>query len=165
MDNKCKRDQFLQRIYIFLDSLPICYTLTPMTTETFLPGIKIQHGTLLIDTKKLVSPGDILHEAGHIAVSLPEDRRCLSNNITTNNKSKNGEEMAVMLWSYAAALHIGIQPEVVFHKEGYKGEHIWILEKYRQQTFMGLPLLQWMGLTYMDREQSNFPKMKKWLRI
>ena len=32
-----------------------------------------------------------------------------------------GEEMGAIAWSYAAALHIGLDPRVVFHEDGYKG--------------------------------------------
>lgn len=164
MKNNPEREKTLHTIYTFLESLPIPIVLCKINTETFLPGIKIRDGNLLIDTNKLMYPGDILHEAGHIAVSLPEERTSLNDNVIEHNKSKEGEEFAVMLWSYAAAIHLEIQPEVVFHREGYKGESEWILKEYNNQNFIGLPLLQWMGLTYTDSEELHFPKMKKWLR-
>ena len=55
--------------------------------------------------------------------------------------------MAVLLWSYAAAKKIGLAPEVVFHEDGYKGEAIWLREQFESKNYIGLPLLQWLGLT------------------
>lgn len=77
------------------------------------------------------------------------------------NEAKKGEKMAVMLWSFAACKHIKIAPEIVFHQDGYSE---WILKQYQNQNYIGLPLLQWMGMTYMEEETFNFPEMKKWLR-
>ncbi|WP_299434960.1 hypothetical protein [uncultured Aquimarina sp.] len=164
MQQDIQKEDILQKIFDFITALQIPIRFSEITTETFLPGIKIEKGTLLIDLEKLLHPGDILHEAGHIAVSLPEERIHLNNNVIENNESKSGEELAVMLWSYAAIMDIGLAPEVVFHSDGYKEESDWILKNYSNQNFIGLPLLQWMGLTYTDTEKLCFPKMKKWLR-
>ncbi|MGB7019857.1 MAG: hypothetical protein WBD80_11725, partial [Xanthobacteraceae bacterium] len=46
---------------------------------TFLPGLDIRHGAILADEARLTYPGDILHEAGHIAVAVRRNamrRRC-----------------------------------------------------------------------------------------
>ena len=68
--------------------------------ESFPPDVLIDHGTLRIDYGKLLYPGDILHEAGHLAVMSPESRNRAHVNIGTNG----GEEMAALAWSYAASL-------------------------------------------------------------
>jgi hypothetical protein len=36
-------------------------------------------------------------------------------------ESTPGEEMAAIAWSYAACVHLGLEPTVVFHSDGYKG--------------------------------------------
>ena len=41
---------------------------------TFLPGIAMDCGALIVDESKLLYPGDLLHEAGHLAV-IPAERR------------------------------------------------------------------------------------------
>ena len=41
---------------------------------TRLPGINIDHGTLLVDRSRLQHPGDLLHEGGHLAV-IPAGER------------------------------------------------------------------------------------------
>src|SRR5262245_22065448 len=82
--------------------------------DTFLAGLEIRNGALLIDEQRLTYPGDILHEAGHIAVSDPATRK------TAPVSTDPGEEMAASAWSYAAARKLGIDPAIVFH-DGFKG--------------------------------------------
>jgi len=157
-------DALIQMFYEFLKSIHIRVVEKKIDENTFLPGLKIEGATLVVDREKLLYPGDILHEAGHIAVSSPQERDSLHGNLTDNKPEKGGEEFAVMLWSYAACLHLKIDPEIVFHKDGYKGSSSWILENYKDQSYMGLPLLVWMGMTENKDGNVSFPKMKKWLR-
>jgi hypothetical protein len=163
MEQGKERDSILERIFQFFDEISIQYNFTEIETETFLPGIQIKNGVLQIDLQKLKYPGDLLHEAGHIAVTKSEERKVLSDNVIENNTEKAGDEMAVLLWSYAAAKKIGLAPEIVFHEDGYKGEAIWLREQFEGKNYMGLPLLQWMGLTDVEGKDA-FPKMKAWLR-
>ena len=64
---------------------------------TFLPGVDIRHGTIVVDEERLSYPGDLLHEAGHVAVAPPEQRAA-----PTLSPSE-GDELATLAWSYAAA--------------------------------------------------------------
>ncbi|HCQ77397.1 MAG TPA: hypothetical protein DIV44_11365 [Leeuwenhoekiella sp.] len=158
-----ERDLVLKRIFNFFDEISISHNFVEIKAETFLPGIQIKNGTLKIDLQKLKYPGDLLHEAGHIAVTKSEERNTLNDNVIENNADKAGDEMAVLLWSYAAAKKIGLAPEVVFHEDGYKGEAIWLREQFESKNYIGLPLLQWLGLTEAEGKHA-FPKMKAWLR-
>ncbi|GAB3582862.1 hypothetical protein [Hymenobacter daeguensis] len=131
--------------------------------NTFLPGLLIDGGRLLIDPARLLYPGDVLHEAGHLAVTPAAERAQLSGNVMANKPEQqgtDGEEIAAMLWSYAAALALDIAPEVVFHPQGYRDQSAWILNNYRQGIYPGLPLLVWMDLT----TTADFPRMTRWLR-
>lgn len=159
-----EKDQLLKLIYSFLTSIGIQLIEKEFEGTSFLPGLKIENGNLLIDKQKLVYPGDILHEAGHIAVTVSAGRNMLNGNVTDNNKAKEGEELAAMLWSYAVCIHLEIDPEIVFHKNGYKGESEWLLDNYRNGKFIGLPLLVWMGMTTGQENNGGFPFMTKWLR-
>lgn len=163
MEQEKEHDLVLERIFRFFDKISIQYNFTEIETETFLPGIQIKNGVLQIDLQKLKYPGDLLHEAGHIAVTKSEEREVLNDNVIENNAEKAGDEMAVLLWSFAAAKKIGLAPEIVFHEEGYKGEAIWLREQFEGKNYIGLPLLQWMGLTGVEGKDA-FPKMKAWLR-
>lgn len=127
---------------------------------TFLPGLLIDRGVLVVDRKRLLYPGDILHEAGHIAVTKAAGRHLLSANITANQPEKEGEELAVLAWSYAACMALQLPPEVVFHPAGYKDQSEWLIDNFQSGKNIGLPLLAWMGLTTHDA----FPRMTRWLR-
>jgi|ERR1051326_65415 hypothetical protein len=131
---------------------------------TFLDGVHISHGNLLIDEAALTYPGDLLHEAGHLAVT-PAERR---NQLHHHAGGDPGEEMAAIAWSYAAALSAGVDPGVVFHSGGYGGGQA-ILENFIRGRFFGVPLLEWFGLT-VDKKNAAllnappYPHMIKWLR-
>jgi hypothetical protein len=89
--------------------------------------------------------------------------------MTGDAASDGGEEMAAIAWSYAAAIHLGIDPAVVFHADGYRGGAASILDNFAHGRFVGVPLLQWFGMTF-DAEQAAangapaFPAMRRWIR-
>jgi hypothetical protein len=120
---------------------------------------------LVIDEAKLCFPGDLLHEAGHLAVAAPS-RRTL---IVGDAGPDPAEEMMAIAWSYAAAVHLQIDPAIVFHAAGYQGGGTSIVEDFSAGRFFGVPMLQWLGLTF-DRTQAEvhgvppFPHMIQWLR-
>ena len=129
------------------------------------PGIRIEHGTLVIDEPQLRFPGDLLHEAGRLAVA-DADRR---STLTSLAASDGGEEMASIAWSYAAALQIGIDPAIVFHPHGYRGGADAILENFAEKRYVGVPLLQWFGMAFDDEQAEShqaaaYPGMRCWIR-
>ena len=150
----------LDSICTFLTEIGISFSEVSLNEDSFLPGILIKNGTLLIDKHQLNYPGDLLHEAGHIAVTVPSERSVLNNDVTNGKPEKQGDEIAVILWTYAACLHIGLPVEVVFHAEGYKGDSDWLINQFKSKNYIGLPLLVWMGMCSND----SFPAMKTWLR-
>lgn len=153
------KEQLVKTFISFLSEIGIDVFERKIEGNTFLPGLEIENGVLFYDFQKLLYPGDMLHEAGHIAVTIKAERGQLKNNVITNNKDKEGDEMAVLLWTYAACVKLGIVPEIVFHKDGYKGSADWLVENFTNKVYIGLPLLKWMGMT-----NDNFPEMIKWLR-
>src|SRR5215472_16522293 len=152
-------DQFLDPVTIkiaaFLNEIGLPIRPGEVPDQTVLPGIVIENGCLIVDEKRLSYPGDLLHEAGHLAV-VPPAARC---SLTGNTGGDGGEEMAAIAWSYAAALHIGLAPAVVLHDDGYRGDAANIIENFREGRYFGVPFLQWVGLT-----DKNYPAMIKWLR-
>lgn len=160
----------LKKICAFFDEIGIAWENCTLPDEpTFLPGIKIDKGRLMFDLEKLKYPGDLLHEAGHIAVETPARRAVMSDNVDENQNPAASLEVAAVLWSYAALRHLELPESFVFHAEGYKGDAAWIIEQFAQGNYLGLPLLQWMGLC-LDEQQAqsskeiSFPHMLKWLR-
>ncbi len=156
-----------ERIIGFLREIGIPVSIGTIDTDTFLPGILIQGGGMLVDPAKLTYPGDLLHEAGHIAVMMPEDREQLAGDAA---KGGMGDEIVAILWSFAAAQKINLPEEIIFHPGGYKGASAWYIDQFRnQQNYIGLPLLEWMGLTASPAKAQTlgvppFPHMLQWLR-
>lgn len=135
-----------------------------LEADSFLPGVTLEAGGLVVDRERLLYPGDLLHEAGHLATMLPA-RRAVTG---CNAGSDMGDEMAAQCWSYAAAVHLRIAPEMVFHSSGYKGSAETLIEVYRDGK-VGVPLLQWMGLTLDGKRAAEacvpaYPHMIRWVR-
>lgn len=153
----------------FLQEIGIPTKFDKIEGQTFLPGLKIEQGTLVIDLEKLKYPGDILHEAGHIAVTSEELRPHLNGDIAKDDPNVQGQEIATILWSYAASVHLNLSPETVFHEFGYRGSSSWFIENFwHQKNYIGLPLLEWKGLALSAEKAKElgmqpFPKMMKWV--
>jgi hypothetical protein len=140
----------------FFAEIGLPFRFAELPDPTFLPGVSIQRGVLTIDREKLLYPGDLLHEAGHLAVLPAADRAGMDGDVGPDG----GMEMAAIAWSYAAALHLGIPVEVVFHDDGYLGGAANLRENFALRRYIGVPLLEWMELTAGGR----FPAMDRWLR-
>lgn len=165
------KEQIEPVISSFINSIGIRMLYATLEQDTFLPGIFIDRGVLVVDKKKLLYPGDLLHEAGHIAVMKEEDRYQIQGNVGIAKKENEaaGEELMAIAWSYAALVHLKLSPEIVFHPQGYKGASEWYIDLFCNGTYIGLPMLQWIGMCY---DQANaqihktkpYPYMQKWLR-
>lgn len=45
-----------------------------------------------------------------------------------------GDEMATILWSYAAAFHLNIDLKILFHPNEYKNDAEWLIAQFNQKT-------------------------------
>ena len=162
MDNR--KESAIEKIVAFLAEIGIEVIWTELQQQTFLPGITAERGAILIDQSKLLYPGDLLHEAGHLAVILPEKRKLAQGNMGKDR----GEEMMAIAWSYAALVHLGLEPSLVFHEGGYRGWSKAFIENFTKGRYVGVPLLQWIGLTADNKRAKEmgvkpYPHMNKWL--
>jgi len=161
--------ELVARIVEFVEGIGITVRFTAIDEPTFLPGLTIEKGEIVVDEGKLGHPGDILHEAGHVAVTAPEERAALDGKIELPDSQGGGYEMAAIAWSYAAAVHLGLDPAVLFHEDGYKGDSQSLIENFAAGRYIGVPVLQWVGLT-LDEERAKeagtepYPHMIKWVR-
>jgi hypothetical protein len=148
-------------IISFLRGIGIGIAVEPLP-DSFLPGLAVRDGGLVIDPDRLKWPGDLLHEAGHIAVTDPARRPGLS-----AVPDDPGEEMAAIAWSWAAAKAIGLAPEILFHDE-YRAGGRNLIENFSSGRDVGVPMLVWFGMTggWKPREEGRaaFPLMDRWLR-
>jgi len=127
---------------------------------TFLPGIDIRQGGLLYDSEQMKYAGDLLHEAGHLAVLAPEDRAVAQSPDKLNGDLGEGAaEMAAIAWSWAALKHLELEPEVVFHEHGYKGGGKGLIENFSSGCYVGVSILQWVGMS-----NAAYPAMASWVR-
>lgn len=136
-----------------------------LDNTTFLPGLAIHAGRLIIDERHLMHPGDVLHEAGRLALTTADLRLELSDKVQVDPAA----EMAIIAWSYAAALRADIDPISVLHPHVCQDGGGSLADNYANGRAPGVPLLQWMGLCLDDRNaaaqgRKAYPHMLKWLR-
>ena len=123
-----------------------------------LPGIDVRAGAIVVDEPRLAYPGDLLHEAGHLAVCEAARRGALS-----HVGDDPGEEMGAMAWSYAAARHLGLDPAVVFHAD-FRGGGEAMIAAFERGGGPGEPMLHYWGMTGGRTGEPRFPEMSRWLR-
>lgn len=159
----------LDKCVKFLNDIGIKTIFEQIQDNTFLPGLSIMNGTIIIAREKLKNPGDVLHEAGHIAVVPSAERHSLNAVSIEKREQREAEEMMAIAWSYAACVHLNIDPVFVFHNDGYKGGGGSIVENFQNKRYFGLPMLQWIGLAVDEKNAKEsdvqpYPRMIKWLR-
>jgi hypothetical protein len=138
-------DPLTERLADFIRGLGSGVRAGALPDKTFLPGLDIQFGAIVVDEEKLAYPGDLLHEAGHIAVSAPATR--------------NGARLAPT----------DGDPAVVFHPGGYKSGSNALITAFTSAANPGVPLLQYFGMTVEPkfaaaRGVTPFPHMLRWMR-
>ncbi len=163
-------DPRLVRIASFLDGIGIEMRPGSLPDKTFFPGIRLTQGSIVVDEAYSPQPGDVLHEAGHLAVLPPARRAVLDDVFVPEAGEEGGLDMAATAWSHAAGAAIGFEPAVVFYPGSFKGEgeHLHTLFSAPQPPF-GLPLLQLWGMTCDSKSAgaagvAPYPHMTRWLR-
>lgn len=158
----------LEKVLTFLNEIGIDVVEKELESS-FLPGLELGPNCLYIDFEKLLYPGDILHEAGHLAVTTSAEREIAGTDKMASDWPSQGEEMGAILWSFAAAKYLQLPIEFVFHPNGYKNESEWLISNFTNENYIGLPFLEWIELS-LGKERAtkegkeSFPKMLKWLR-
>ena len=159
----------LKLILSFLKEIEITVIERELSEPTFLPGLSLGPNCIYVDYSRLLYPGDLLHEAGHLAVATGEQRDNIGNISADKNWPTEGEELGAILWSYAALKHIDIPEQIVFHENGYKGDSEWLIDNFKNGVYIGLPFLEWAGIA-MGKERAKkenkpcFPLVIKWIR-
>lgn len=163
MDKDC-----LDIILNFLTVIGLPVTCKPIIGPTFLPGLKMENGGLVVDVEQLLYPGDLLHEAGHLATMAPDVRSEMNDVLPKNDLHQGGEIMA-QAWSYAACIYLNLDPKIVFHPNGYNGYGDNVIKNFSEGGEAGVPMLQYTGMAYEKRKavalnKPAFPHMVNWLR-
>jgi hypothetical protein len=98
---------------------------------TFWDGI-FTYGNEMIVNLEMAHPGDLLHEAGHLATMLLKDRKFISHDmdfmpklheLVLNTGMPYGSDDAATGWAYAACQHLEIPTTMPF-ENGYENEEM-----------------------------------------
>jgi hypothetical protein len=160
---ECFQPRLVLTLVNFVRSIGIEVQACPITWKTQFPGLDIRAGVVLIDEDQLIHPGNILHEAGHIAVHDPVNRR------RPKFSPSKGEELSALAWSYAATVHLGLSSELVFYPGSYQGWDTALVENFAAGRYIGVPLLQRYGMAIEprfahERKLKPYPHMLRWVR-
>ena len=161
------RTEPLDRILAFLQAIGLPLVEVDLSADgTFLPGMALRNGGLAYDPVHLRHPGDLLHEAGHLAVLPPEIRAKAG---AEDLMGAPATEVAAIAWSVAASMHLKLPLDVVFHEEGYRGHHRALAMSYALGVYPGLPGLESAGLAVGPEGGARlgvapYPSMIRWLR-
>ncbi|KQO04748.1 hypothetical protein [Sphingomonas sp. Leaf242] len=143
----------------FLKRIGLTAAVGIVPADAVLPAMSVRGGAVVYDPARPGRVGDLLHEAGHLAVTDPALRDTLS-----QVGDDPAEEMAAIAWSYAAAMAIGVPIGTLFHP-GYKGGPDYLIAAFAGGSFIGLPMLQYWRMAARDSEDGpRFPAMRTWLR-
>lgn len=159
----------LDTIVQFLRSIGLVVEPAMLDDDTFLPAVRIVNGALHYDPKRLQTPGDLLHEAGHIAITPADARPSLSDALDDEQPDAMTDEVEAIAWSWAALVYLGLPGEVLFHPAGYKGRAAELLMSYSLGVHPGAAGLARIGLCDLPAQAAAkggpaYPFMQRWLR-
>ena len=159
---------------------------------TFISGVWIDRGVLYVHLDSLVAPGDLFHEAGHLAIVPPAFRQYITPGNLEESEfwTKMSEfmqlgglgrypecpvaralmqcsETEAMAWSYAAAVEIGYPPLKVFFFDDVELEE----QPYEgdgEAITMAFSMKSHFGVNGMHHAKMcnmrEYPKMLKWMQ-
>jgi hypothetical protein len=159
----------LDSILAFLHEIGLAANEGVVPPDSFLPGIRVSRGTLVIDRATLSWPGDVLHEAGHIAVTPSPLRSALDDALDPSSAAPHSGEVEATAWAYAAVVHLRLDPSVLFHDAGYRGRSAGLITTYGYGVYPGAFSLAQAGMTLVGADASlagvrPYPAMTRWLR-
>lgn len=158
-----------QRIIGFLRQIGIDVQEGELPPGSFLPGVRITRGGLLVDLQQLLWPGDLLHEAGHLAVVPAAVRAALDDALQEAPDVQYGGEIEATAWAWAASRYLGLDAAVLFHDGGYRGHAAGLRLSFEMGVFLGVSGLVHTGMTTFSRDATQtglpaYPQMRIWLR-
>lgn len=156
-------------IVAFLRQLGLGVNEGEVSDDAFLPGLRITAGQIVFDPHKLRWPGDLLHEAGHLAMTPAARRATLSDDLAGQPSDAHAGEAEATAWAYAATVALGLPPDVLFHAGGYHGQSQALIATYGAGVYPGAHGLSEAGMALIGeaaRAQGlpPYPHMLRWLR-
>lgn len=159
----------LEVILAFLEQIGLTASEGMVPPDSFLPGIRVAQGTLVFDRAAVRWPGDLLHEAGHIAVTPAALRCTLDDALATTSAIPHAGEAEATAWAYAAIVHLQLPPALLFHEGGYRGHSTSLIATFSCGVYPGSFGLSQAGMTLSSAAAKNggvpaYPHMTRWLR-
>lgn len=159
----------LEAILTFLREIGISASEGVVPPDSFLPGIRVAHGALVFDRDSLAWAGDLLHEAGHIAVTPASLRPTLDDLLAASSAVPHAGEAEATAWAYAAIVHLKLPPSVLFHAGGYHGNSAGLITTFSCGVYPGAFGLSEAGMTLIGNAAQTagvapYPHMSRWLR-
>lgn len=156
------------RIVAFLRGIGLDVREEPLDADTFLPGVRIVRGAIVYDRERLAWPGDLLHEAAHVALTPSSYRHALDDALDGEVAHPHGGEVESIAWSVAAALHLGLPLALLFHAGGYHGHSLSLARSYELGVYPGAAGLAALALCTLPSQARPgapaYPHMLRWLR-
>jgi hypothetical protein len=164
-----QKEEIQNQIVEFLRGIGIAVREEAIPGEPFLPGIAVEEGALILDRARNTWPGDLLHEAGHLAVLPFALRSTVNGDIPDTLLVKHAGEPEATAWAYAAIRELGLPAEVLFHEGGYKGQSTGLVFTYGAGVYPGAAGLCAAGMAITPAEAragqaKAYPAMLRWLR-
>lgn len=131
--------------------------------DSFLPGIRLVAGCLVVDRAALRWPGDLLHEAGHIATTPAALRATLDDQLADDPAIPHRGEAEATAWAWAALTQLGLPAELLFHEGGYHGHSAGLALTYAMGVYPGATGLAQAGMATLGGAD-GYPRLQRWLR-
>ncbi|MBF9265988.1 hypothetical protein [Paracidovorax cattleyae] len=153
----------------FLRGIGLPVREAPLPDGSFLPGVRIERGGLCDRAYILAWPGDLLHEAGHLAVVPAALRAGMDDALQDLPAVEHGGEIEATAWAWAASCHLGLDAAVLFHDGGYHGQGQSLRFTFGMGVYLGLPGLVAAGMALSSAQAAAqggepYPHMQVWLR-
>ena len=178
-----KHPDTLGPVLAFVDEIDLACAPGTVDETSFIPGVAIRNGGLIYDPSRLITPGDLLHEAGHLAAVPSRWRGQIHGDVDAALSQLSQAEpdaagiahtdLFPIAWSWAAARHIGIDPACIFDAGGYGapagGDPNLLDQQLASGVFPGIFMLTNAGLCAAPppfgdgRDAAPFPHMTRWL--
>lgn len=159
----------IDTIVAFLRGIGLSVHEGDVPDQAFLPGLRIAAGGIVFDRSKLQWPGDLLHEAGHLAMTPLAHRAALCDDLADQEIHEHAGEAEATAWAYAACVSLGLPPAVLFHPGGYHGQSDALILTYGAGVYPGARGLAEAGMALVGESARSqglppYPHMQRWLR-
>lgn len=177
----------LATVIDFLGAIGLEVCNTDQVQGSFVPGVHIEKGSLVIDPTCRVS--DLLHEAGHLAC-IPKQFRHLASGDLNECMETMTEHLRTLevdsplyrsiiqcsdpeatAWAWAAGKFLGLKSERIIEKDQYDGEGNFIRVCLEMNRYIGIHGLAHAGFCAQNksigklRNMPTYPHLAFWMQL